>query len=80
MVEPNRHIVERSMWMVVNLTMIVVSIYIVVFAWNRFTENPTITTLESQHYSIYDLNFPAVGVCSNNKISRAYAENYADRL
>lgn len=100
LVEPNRHIAERLMWIVLHSTMTVSAIYIVInlfvqtnctgvkfinysqvlFAWARFTDNPTITTLESQHYSVFGLDFPAVGICSNNKISRARAEEYADFL
>jgi Amiloride-sensitive sodium channel len=80
LVEPNRHITEKLMWGCLHLTMTISAIYIVLFAWSRFTENPTITTLESQHHSIFDLEFPAVAICSNNKISKWRAEEYADFL
>lgn len=80
LVEENRHIAERTMWVVLHLTMTIAAVYIVLFAWSRFTDNPTITTLESQQYSIFNLQFPAVGICSNNKISRSNAEAYADYL
>lgn len=80
LVEPNRHVSEKIMWVVIHLSMTIAAIYIVLFAWSRFTDNPTITTLESQHYSIFNLNFPAVGICLNNKISKTYAEEYADYL
>lgn len=49
-------------------------------AWGRFTDNPTITTLESQQYSVLDIPFPAVAICSNNKISRSAADQYAQYL
>lgn len=49
-------------------------------AWGRFTDNPTITTLESQHYDVMDIPFPAVAVCNNNKISRSAADQYAQYL
>lgn len=49
-------------------------------AWGRFTDNPTITTLESQQYSVLDIPFPAVAVCSNNKISKSAADQYAQYL
>jgi acid-sensing ion channel, other len=80
LVEPNRHKVEKGMWIILHCIMSIAAIYIVLFAWSRFTDNPTITTLETQHHSIYNLDFPAVAICSNNKISRTYAENYADFL
>lgn len=80
MVEPNRHSVERGMWIILHMIMTVASIYIVFFAWARFTENPTITTLESQHHSIYQLDFPAVAICNNNKISKTYATDYMNSM
>ena len=80
LVEPNRNSIEKSMWIIIHLAMSISAIYIVLFAWSRFTANPTITTLESQHHSIFDLDYPAIAICSNNKISRTYAENYADFL
>lgn len=49
-------------------------------AWGRFTDNPTITTLESQQYSVLDIPFPAVAICSNNKISKSAADQYAQYL
>ncbi|CRK88708.1 CLUMA_CG002364, isoform A [Clunio marinus] len=79
-VEPNRHFVEILMWWTLHIIITIAAIYIMMYAWSSFTDNPTITTLESQHYPIYNLNFPAVGICSNNKISRREAENYADFL
>lgn len=80
LVEPNRHALEKFMWICLHLTMTVAAVSIVLFAWSRFTENPTITTLESQHHSIFDLEFPAVAICLNNKISKFRAEEYADLL
>lgn len=43
-------------------------------------DNPTITTLESQSHSVYELQFPGVAICQSNKISKRYAEAYADYL
>lgn len=78
--DADRHLPEKLMWLGIHLTMIGCAIGVVMSAWSRFTDNPTITTLESQHHSIYGLNFPAIAICPNNKISRANAEKYADQL
>lgn len=80
LVEPNRLAVEKAMWIILHMTLSVTAVYLVLYAWSRFTDNPTITTLESQHHSVFNLDYPAVAICSNNKISRTYAENYADFL
>lgn len=80
LVEKNRPKAETVMWIIIHFIMTIAAIYIVMFAWSRFTDNPTITTLDSQHYSIFNLDFPAVGICANNKISRTSSEMYADIL
>jgi hypothetical protein len=51
-----------------------------VFAWNDFTSQPTFTTLESQTYSVTQLDFPGVSVCNINKISKKAAVEYAKTL
>lgn len=99
-VEPGRHWLEKLLWIIVHCFMLMTSVYIVMFAWSRFTgwirwwnesnsngkfslisiDNPTITTLESQHHSIYNLEFPGIAICSSNKISKQSAMAYADYL
>lgn len=78
--ESDRSVPEKLMWLGIHSTTIVCSIAVVMSAWSRFTDNPTITTLESQHHSIYKIYFPAIGICQNNKISRTYATKYAEYL
>lgn len=78
--DADRHLPEKLMWLSLHLMMIGCAIGVVMSAWSRFTDNPTITTLESQHHSIYGLNFPAIAICPNNKISRTNAQKYADEL
>jgi amiloride-sensitive sodium channel len=80
LVDIDRRLPEKIMWSIFHLIMLSASMNIVLIAWSRFTDNPTITTLESQHYSIYNLNFPAIAICPNNKLSRKAVEEYADYL
>lgn len=37
LVEPGRHWLETSLWVIVHCFMLITSIYIVMFAWSRFT-------------------------------------------
>ncbi|CAO1382092.1 unnamed protein product [Diamesa hyperborea] len=80
LVEPNRHMAEKIMWCILHLISTVTAFYLIMVAWGRFTDNPTITTLESQQYSVLDIPFPAVAICSNNKISKSAADQYAQYL
>lgn len=71
---------EKVMWFVLHFTMMTIAINVVMIAWSKFTDNPTITTLESQHYSIYNIYFPAIAICANNKLSKSKVELYAEHL
>lgn len=45
-----------------------------------FLEDPTVTTLDLQEYTIYEAPFPSVAVCSNNKFSRKALQAYASDM
>lgn len=68
------------MWFVVILIASIASIGCVLFAWDNFTITPTFTTLQDQQYPVWLVPFPAVSVCSANKISRSEAVKYANEL
>lgn len=80
LVDADRRLPEKLMWMSLHITTIAMAIAVVTSAWARFTENPTITTLETQHFSIYEINFPAIAICPNNKLSKKFVMNYASYL
>lgn len=70
----------RILWIIVHTVTITSAIFIVLYAWNQFTLRPTFTTMDNQHYSIKYIAFPAVSICSNNKISKTAAEKYSQYL
>lgn len=78
--DADRKVPEKLMWLALHITMLTIAINIVMFAWGRFTDNPTITMLDSQHYSIYQINFPAIAICPTAKLSKSKAEQYAEYL
>lgn len=45
-----------------------------------FAENPLITTLYDTIYPVANIPFPAVSICSNNRISRREAIAFAKEL
>lgn len=49
-------------------------------SYESFALNPLITTLYDTVYPIKNIPFPAVSICSNNRISRTEAEDYAREL
>lgn len=54
--------------------------YIFLYAFDGFAAKPTFTSLESVNYPVHDIEFPAVAICSVNKISRKAALAYATEL
>lgn len=54
--------------------------YIFVFALDGFVSKPTFTSLDNIKHPISAIPFPAVAICSVNKISRKAAMDYAFEL
>lgn len=80
LVENKRIAFEKFLWVCVHLFAVSASMWIVWTTWTEFTDNPTVTTLESQNYPIKDIPFPAVGLCNANRISKWRARGYAEYL
>ncbi|XP_055530563.1 sodium channel protein Nach-like [Wyeomyia smithii] len=49
-------------------------------AWIRFKNTPTITTIETTSYPIWNIPFPAVTICNINKIDKSRVKNLTDQL
>jgi amiloride-sensitive sodium channel len=41
--------------------------------WDRNDTNPTLTALDTSHYPIWDIDFPAVTLCGINRIKKSRA-------
>ena len=68
------------MWMIVHSIATSSAIYLVLISWFDFTATPTFTALNTQQYPIQKVSFPAIAVCSVNKISKNRAEAYSQYL
>lgn len=70
----------RLFWLLIHLSLSLLTYFIWTSNWTQFTANPTITTLESYSYSIENINMPAVSVCPINKITLSRALAYSELL
>lgn len=68
------------MWFLIHCFGAGALLFFVVTAYKGFTENPLVTTLHDTIYPVEKIPFPAVSVCSNNRISRRAAMDYAQEL
>lgn len=63
-----RSILQSSLWVVLTVLGTLFSVYLMELVWSRFQTQPTVTTVETTNYPIWDVPFPAVTVCNVNKI------------
>jgi amiloride-sensitive sodium channel len=55
-------------------------IYIILDVWREYINSPTVTTVDSTTYPIWEVPFPAIAVCNINKISKSATRNLAQDL
>jgi amiloride-sensitive sodium channel len=70
----------RWMWFFIHIFDACALIFFTTTIWEDFTENPLVTTLHDTIYPVKNIPFPAVSICSNNRISRREAEKLAKEL
>lgn len=68
------------MWGVIHFIGFCSLIFLITESYQSFALNPLITTLYDTVYPIRNIPFPAVTFCSNNRISKREAKNFAAEL
>ena len=56
--------------------MMVLCVYIILPVYDKYENTPTVTTVSDTHDPVWNLNFPAITICSNNRI----VESLVDKL
>jgi len=51
-------------------------VYLILPIYDKYRDHPTVTTVIETNYPVYKVDFPAVTICSNNKV----IEKSLDRL
>ncbi|EDV52964.2 uncharacterized protein LOC6554850 [Drosophila erecta] len=79
LVESGRRIQERFFWFVFHITALTV---LIAFLWGTYTneQDALVTTMYHPMYPIWKVEFPAISVCSLNRISQRAAWQYAHNL
>lgn len=68
------------MWIIIHMFGACSLIFLTTSSYESFALNPLITTLYDTVYPIKNIPFPAVTLCSNNRISKREAIKYAREL
>ena len=59
---------SRTIWLVLCIGSLLLCGYIIAPIYTKWQNNPTITSIASTNYAIWNIHFPAVTICSNNKV------------
>lgn len=70
----------RWAWAVIVIIATIVSIVLLWISWNWSAKTPTTTVIESTHYAVWNIPFPAVTICSMNRISARIAAKLATQM
>ncbi|GFG36325.1 hypothetical protein Cfor_05944, partial [Coptotermes formosanus] len=83
-ISPKSRLAEKLLWSAVCITCVSVAIVMMDIVWLRFQDSPTVTTVETTTYPIWNIPFPAVTLCNNNKVHKtaaiALAKHLSERL
>ena len=64
---------NRTLWAVVFVLCLLAAIGMVRIEWSRNDTSPTLTALDTSHYPIWNIDFPAVTLCGINRIQKSRA-------
>ncbi|CAK9800138.1 Sodium channel protein Nach [Anthophora plagiata] len=79
-VEPEATWFDRTLWFLVYAITVPMMIYTVRYGLLGFLETPLMTTVETELFPTQKLDFPGVGICSINRISRRSAIEMASEV
>ena len=63
-------VIERLVWIVSVITGIILALYLSVYAYIDWVDNPVITTVTSTGKPIKEIEFPAITICAQVNISQ----------
>ncbi|KYN18027.1 Sodium channel protein Nach [Trachymyrmex cornetzi] len=72
-------IIESILWFLVCMLSIVFCAILMLRLWANYSNNPIVTTIYTSN-PIWDMSFPAVTICNNNKVYRPHVDLIAKNL
>jgi len=67
------YVSNRTLWAFVLVLCLLAAIGMVWIEWSRNDTSPTLTALDTSHYPIWNIDFPAVTLCGINRIQKSRA-------
>ncbi|KAL2721737.1 sodium channel protein Nach-like [Vespula maculifrons] len=72
-------IIESMLWFLVCIMSIIFCIILMMRLWHNFDENPTATAISTTN-PIWNIYFPGVTICNNNKVYNPHAKIFGNIL
>ncbi|XP_030371229.1 uncharacterized protein LOC115621662 [Scaptodrosophila lebanonensis] len=77
---PELTLCERLIWLLVHTTMFGILLAVLSLTWEQFAAQYFVINLKDPLYPVENVPFPAVSICSNNRISKQAVTKYALEL
>ncbi|XP_045464986.1 sodium channel protein Nach-like [Harmonia axyridis] len=71
---------ERIFWALVTFCGVAMAIFMTTLFWNRYTSNPTRTTITTLHAPTLAMPFPAVTICNENLVLESKVRTFVKTL
>ncbi|XP_037943863.1 sodium channel protein Nach-like [Teleopsis dalmanni] len=71
---------EKLIWLAVHATTLFALLTVLLLTWEQFVAQYFAINLHDPLYAVENVPFPAVSICSNNRISQQEAMTYANQL
>lgn len=72
--------INHCIWYFLCLVGFVLAIYLIQLVLIKYTTTPTITTVETTNYPIWNVKFPAVTFCNINKVYAPATDTIREKL
>ena len=69
--ESGRNVYEKFIWILLCIGSAALCFFLIQPVVQKFIDSPTITTVASTNFPIWNIDFPAVTICSNIKVANS---------
>lgn len=73
----DRPYLERIAWACLDVAGVSFTAWLIVYSYMQLIVAPTVTSQRTSRISVQEIPFPAVAICSGNRLSRAALHDYA---
>lgn len=79
-VSTDRPLIERILWMLMATSWIGMTIWLVVSSYLAVLDAPTLTSENPNRIPVTEIDFPAIAICSENRISHFALDEYSNYM